>query len=128
MFFFFFKQKTAYEMRISDWSSDVCSSDLHGGRLQGGDRRFLHGGPGQPPMQTGDEQGPEGADAGRLHRGGDAEEDDAKHQDDQRDTADRVEPQAKLPGEIDVFLDRQGRAERRVDVAADGDMYDIEAG
>src|SRR3546814_2202185 len=28
--FFFFKQKTAYEMRISDWSSDVCSSDLPG--------------------------------------------------------------------------------------------------
>src|SRR3546814_9144371 len=28
--FFFFKQKTAYEMRISDWSSDVCSSDLQG--------------------------------------------------------------------------------------------------
>src|SRR3546814_3959183 len=27
-FFLFFKQKTAYEMRISDWSSDVCSSDL----------------------------------------------------------------------------------------------------
>src|SRR3546814_1129337 len=52
--FFFFKQKTAYEMRISDWSSDVCSSDLlelgqieavegrrvaaqHLGRLVGGD-------------------------------------------------------------------------------------------
>src|SRR3546814_2268203 len=30
MLFFFFKQKTAYEMRISDWSSDVCSSDLAG--------------------------------------------------------------------------------------------------
>src|SRR3546814_9982010 len=30
LFFFFFKQKTAYEMRISDWSSDVCSSDLVG--------------------------------------------------------------------------------------------------
>src|SRR3546814_4099075 len=29
---FFFKQKTAYEMRISDWSSDVCSSDLDGVR------------------------------------------------------------------------------------------------
>src|SRR3546814_19827831 len=29
VFIFFFKQKTAYEMRISDWSSDVCSSDLH---------------------------------------------------------------------------------------------------
>src|SRR3546814_3027408 len=28
LFIFFFKQKTAYEMRISDWSSDVCSSDL----------------------------------------------------------------------------------------------------
>src|SRR3546814_8684896 len=30
LYFFFFKQKTAYEMRISDWSSDVCSSDLGG--------------------------------------------------------------------------------------------------
>src|SRR3546814_10264769 len=47
MCFFFFKQKTAYEMRISDWSSDVCSSDLpegarpvavaaHGDRPAGG--------------------------------------------------------------------------------------------
>src|SRR3546814_6080959 len=35
--FFFFKQKTAYEMRISDWSSDVCSSDL--GRLVPGRQR-----------------------------------------------------------------------------------------
>src|SRR3546814_9872818 len=31
MLFFFFNQKTAYDMRISDWSSDVCSSDLVGG-------------------------------------------------------------------------------------------------
>src|SRR3546814_2309034 len=37
--FFFFKQKTAYEMRISDWSSDVCSSDL--------DLRILAGGQGE---------------------------------------------------------------------------------
>src|SRR3546814_3385658 len=41
MFIFFFKQKTAYEMRISDWSSDVCSSDLvvvwlHGGAFSSG--------------------------------------------------------------------------------------------
>src|SRR3546814_1221393 len=36
LFFFFFKQKTAYEMRISDWSSDVCSSDLTLKRLMGG--------------------------------------------------------------------------------------------
>src|SRR3546814_8428654 len=50
-FFFFFKQKTAYEMRISDWSSDVCSSDLLRRLLLGlfllgavpgrGDRRHL---------------------------------------------------------------------------------------
>src|SRR3546814_3210515 len=38
--FFFFKQKTAYEMRISDWSSDVCSSDLGLARPPGArDRR-----------------------------------------------------------------------------------------
>src|SRR3546814_3652868 len=34
LFVFFFKQKTAYEMRISDWSSDVCSSDLMGELLR----------------------------------------------------------------------------------------------
>src|SRR3546814_5124637 len=33
LFLFCFKQKTAYELRISDWSSDVCSSDLASGRL-----------------------------------------------------------------------------------------------
>src|SRR3546814_15834330 len=38
LLFFFFKQKTAYEMRISDWSSDVCSSDLLK-TLSGGQRR-----------------------------------------------------------------------------------------
>src|SRR3546814_10489473 len=36
VYFFFFKQKTAYEMRISDWSSDVCSSDLILGHSMGG--------------------------------------------------------------------------------------------
>src|SRR3546814_16631260 len=45
-FFFFFKQKTAYEMRISDWSSDVCSSDLDDlgnlGRHIGIEERVLH--------------------------------------------------------------------------------------
>src|SRR3546814_2100807 len=35
LYFFFFKQKTAYEMRISDWSSDVCSSDLPAAALAG---------------------------------------------------------------------------------------------
>src|SRR3546814_2828418 len=45
-FFFFFKPKTAYEMRISDWSSDVCSSDLHAAhgwaRTQAGRRASAH--------------------------------------------------------------------------------------
>src|SRR3546814_8710257 len=40
--FFFFKQKTAYEMRISDWSSDVCSSDLAAGDLDGRGSRRVH--------------------------------------------------------------------------------------
>src|SRR3546814_2865525 len=65
LLFFFFKQKTAYEMRISDWSSDVCSSDLamellltglwlNGGcgllllRLGGRDRRQLLAAFGRP--------------------------------------------------------------------------------
>src|SRR3546814_9389907 len=38
LFFFFFKQKTAYEMRISDWSSDVCSSDLEDDGVAEGER------------------------------------------------------------------------------------------
>src|SRR3546814_10082454 len=44
VFFFFFKQKTAYDMRISDWSSDVCSSDLTGplpGERSRGPRRAV---------------------------------------------------------------------------------------
>src|SRR3546814_13833420 len=55
-FFFFFKQKTAYEMRISDWSSDVCSSDLQTGRCY----EATHPGPEQvvrahhPPRAIGD--------------------------------------------------------------------------
>src|SRR3546814_10084359 len=58
--FFFFKQKTAYEMRISDWSSDVCSSDLppRPGRLRGLDVQGRDGGcciPGAP--RDGDEAG-----------------------------------------------------------------------
>src|SRR3546814_5196716 len=44
--FFFFKQKTAYEMRISDWSSDVCSSDLFRclPRADGGDQGRIFSG------------------------------------------------------------------------------------
>src|SRR3546814_1453275 len=39
-YFFFFKQKTAYEMRISDWSSDVCSSDLLDNAIAEGVQHF----------------------------------------------------------------------------------------
>src|SRR3546814_18681120 len=54
IFVFFFKQKTAYEMCISDWSSDVCSSDLIAGadrprrRRAAGGRRAGQGRPGAP--------------------------------------------------------------------------------
>src|SRR3546814_4263892 len=56
MIFFFFKQKTAYEMRISDWSSDVCSSDLsdfdRDGRVLEPRRRHRSGGD-QPARRSG---------------------------------------------------------------------------
>src|SRR3546814_3071630 len=63
MFFFFFKQKTAYEMRISDWSSDVCSSDLV--RAAQASRRK---GRGAAPRQAGREAEPALPEAGRLYR------------------------------------------------------------
>src|SRR5216117_4239529 len=47
-FFFFFKQKTAYEIRKGDWSSDVCSSDLQ----LGGDRFGRHARPVLDPPQA----------------------------------------------------------------------------
>src|SRR3546814_1003866 len=53
---FFFKQKTAYEMRISDWSSDVCSSDL-GGSVRSCDLEH------QPRRQD------DGDEEGEQHRG-----------------------------------------------------------
>src|SRR3546814_1104000 len=52
MFFFFFKQKTAYEMRISDWSSDVCSSDLrsrHNEKIAGNTTRTMTSAETTPP-------------------------------------------------------------------------------
>src|SRR3546814_12221413 len=62
--FFFFKQKTAYEMRISDWSSDVCSSDLLLGNMRVGGT--------QPPYSPASEprREPVGefVDRGVLHR------------------------------------------------------------
>src|SRR3546814_5326816 len=65
-FFFFFKQKTAYEMRISDWSSDVCSSDLQAA----GDGLCLHGRRAGRPSGREEDQGPrqapDGEDPARI--------------------------------------------------------------
>src|SRR3546814_5192209 len=52
MCFFFFKQKTAYEMRISDWSSDVCSSDLLA-HVEQGERLAVRGEPVAEPGAEG---------------------------------------------------------------------------
>src|SRR3546814_9635552 len=54
--YFFFKQKTAYELRISDWSSDVCSSDLP----------ELLSGPGHRTPVPGDDRAGQGIGRGRL--------------------------------------------------------------
>src|SRR3546814_10052124 len=65
-FVFFFKQKTAYEMRISDWSSDVCSSDLiseQHGQAEGA-RRRARADRSRVRQGLGDEIGLEGSHAG----------------------------------------------------------------
>src|SRR3546814_4548838 len=67
--FFFFKQKTAYEMRISDWSSDVCSSDLQATLIKvhfEGDSRNVSLNEGQARFQVAhDSDRPFIVDAGR---------------------------------------------------------------
>src|SRR3546814_7451761 len=74
MFFFFFKQKTAYEMRISDWSSDVCSSDLLragaaiAGAAAGGGLRH-HGGIRARPVAGGAQPAGGGGAAGQVDDG-----------------------------------------------------------
>src|SRR3546814_9550739 len=77
--FFFFKQETAYEMRISDWSSDVCSSDLlvvRAGEAFAADAEIAEGhGSVDESMLTGEslpvERGPgEAVHAGTINRDG----------------------------------------------------------
>src|SRR3546814_10776841 len=64
--FFFFKKKTAYEMRISDWSSDVCSSDLAG---RPGGRRARHQRPRGPDQRRSRRADPVGQCLGCVDRG-----------------------------------------------------------
>src|SRR3546814_3716090 len=61
LFFFFVKQKTAYEMRISDWSSDVCSSDL-GSRPGWRQPPAARGRPCRPAEDAAFQYGKDGAD------------------------------------------------------------------
>src|SRR3546814_11729055 len=70
--FFFFKKKTAYEVRISDWSSDVCSSDLAGprGPAGRGGRRVRDLAPGSRPGRH-DRLGPPEHAVGPAHGGRD---------------------------------------------------------
>src|SRR3546814_7379142 len=66
--FFFFKQKTAYEMRISDWSSDVCSSDLNVSKQHGHQILFIDA---AMSLQKGEKAGlvgPNGAGKSTLFR------------------------------------------------------------
>src|SRR3546814_2532807 len=66
---FFFKQKTAYEMRISDWSSDGCSSDR---RADGGDRRDAERQAKQEDteaLESAAQLAPRNADGGRRRHG-----------------------------------------------------------
>src|SRR3546814_6086278 len=62
--FFFFKQKTAYEMRTSDWSSDVCSSDLLRRPQRPGDRAV----PDRPMVREDGRTGAARARTGRVRR------------------------------------------------------------
>src|SRR3546814_1829239 len=59
--FWFYKQKTAYELRISDWSSDVSSSDLHAAHLVGPDHQRA---------EVADELGKQGRNLARHHFAG----------------------------------------------------------
>src|SRR3546814_4024226 len=76
-FVFLFKQKTAYEMRISDWSSDVCSSDL-GGEGGRGDQPGDRGQPRIPALVGRTE--PVGKPAAREDARGAADEEQRSHE------------------------------------------------
>src|SRR3546814_6671151 len=98
---FFFKQKTAYEMRISDWSSDVCSSDLLALLPQ---RRALIG-PASRQQQRPPRALPEPA---REHRGG------GQLADDQLLDLVRVDQQVVIGQLVDRFGQADRSEERRV--------------
>src|SRR3546814_11247329 len=93
LLFFFFKQKTAYEMRISDWSSDVCSSDLQAPRADGQQRREIDGEeqPGEEAVAAGDQV--DEADRTR--------DEHAAGEDRGADQRPRPDPQRRMPAALD---------------------------
>src|SRR3546814_2945530 len=93
--FFFFKQKTAYEMRISDWSSDVCSSDLFD--------RDIHADEAGDARQDGADD-----EAGRRNR---AEEQADENGDDDADDGDGAILAAQIG--LGAFLDGSGNLDRK---------------
>src|SRR3546814_9587291 len=70
-FFYFYKQKTAYEMRISDWSSDVCSSDLNEGVMNNHDahNRWMKWPHGDLPQRSESATAESGAGASQRESG-----------------------------------------------------------
>src|SRR3546814_10103119 len=100
--FFFFKQKTAYEMRISDWSSDVCSSDLH--RRQQpirngnpGDRKTEGNGNEERARKTRQDAQCGRQHAGELRPGAEDLDDPLQHADQRRKEKGREEEGSDLP-------------------------------
>src|SRR3546814_9924369 len=99
VYFFFFKQKTAYDMRISDWSSDVCSSDLDEVGVDPQVEDFLEGKEPVriPAAERGDER--RARRAGRARRG---------------DEAVRREMDDAIVGKVGAVLDRRvGKGDRK---------------
>src|SRR3546814_6527370 len=84
VFFFFSKQKTAYEMRISDWSSDVCSSDL-----SPGSSRRLPTRRGRQPQRIADDDQRTGRHGDRSDQRRDEAEDRQRHSEEVVDDSQR---------------------------------------
>src|SRR3546814_5347385 len=98
----FFKQKTAYEMRISDWSSDVCSSDLQAPRVVGGNLQR---------NRTDGRRDNEHRDRTRRVVGGDLQRNRVNdRRDDERRARQRIDEQNRLSREQQR---QNGRATRR---------------
>src|SRR3546814_18621779 len=107
--FFFFKQKTAYEMRISDWSSDVCSSDLHvGAQREGVQEHITAGRVNQTAKQRGFAVG-KTARHSRDRR----DRDDFEREDEQPDRLDMIDLVAGQRGHPEKQRDKSHKQQRR---------------